>query len=99
MIELLKPLQTDSDCRFWPMHRVTAWRVIKATMQSAGIAGPMACPKGLRHGFGIRAADCSVPTNPPRPLSISMQSGSRSASLPAACQFYRCEQGFMNRPF
>jgi integrase/recombinase XerD len=23
----------------------------------------MACPKGLRHGFGIRAADRSVPTN------------------------------------
>jgi integrase len=23
----------------------------------------MACPKGLRHGFGIRAADRSVPAN------------------------------------
>jgi integrase len=38
-------------------------RVIKATMRRTGIAGPMACPKGLRHRFGIRAGDRSVPTN------------------------------------
>jgi integrase len=63
MIELLRRLPADADGRLWPMHRVTAWRVIKATMLRAGIAGPMACPKGLRHGFGIRAADRSVPTN------------------------------------
>ena len=63
VIEMLKRLSTDESGRFWPMHRVTAWRVIKATMRRAGISGPMACPKGLRHGFGIRAADRSVPTN------------------------------------
>jgi integrase len=63
MIELLMQLSVGADGRFWPMHRVTGWRVIKATMRRAGIAGPMACPKGLRHGFGIRAADRSVPTN------------------------------------
>jgi integrase len=63
MIELLRRLSVGADGRFWPMHRITAWRVIKATMQRAGIAGPMACPKGLPHGFGIRAADRSVPTN------------------------------------
>jgi hypothetical protein len=49
MIELLR---RHADTLFWSMHRVTAWRVIKATMRLAGIAGPMACPKGLRHGFG-----------------------------------------------
>jgi len=63
MIELLKRLSVGADGRFWPMHRVTAWRVVKATMRRAGIAGPIACPKGLRHGFGIRAATRSVPTN------------------------------------
>jgi integrase len=63
MIELLRRLSVGADGRFWPLHRVTAWRVIKATMRRAGIAGPMACPKGLRHGFGIRAADRSIPTN------------------------------------
>jgi integrase/recombinase XerD len=62
MIKLLRELPVGADGRFWPMHRVTAWRIIKATMRRAGIAGPMACPKGLRHGFGIRAADRSVPT-------------------------------------
>jgi integrase/recombinase XerD len=63
MIELLGRLPVGADNLFWSTHRVTAWRVIKATMRLAGIAGPMACPKGLRHGFGIRAADRSVPTN------------------------------------
>jgi len=63
VIEMLKRLPTDKSRRFWPMHRVTAWRVIKATMRRADISGPMACPKDLRHGFGIRAADRSTPTN------------------------------------
>jgi integrase len=63
LIGMLRRLQTTTDGRFWSMHRTTAWRVIKATMLRAGIVGPMACPKGLRHGFGIRAADRSVPTN------------------------------------
>jgi integrase/recombinase XerD len=47
VIEMLRRLPTDTDGRFWPMHRVTAWRVIKATMRRAGIAGPMACPERL----------------------------------------------------
>lgn len=62
-IALLKQLPADGGGRMWPMHRVTAWRIVKSTMLRAGIFGPMACPKGLRHGFGIRAADRSVPTN------------------------------------
>ena len=32
-------------------------------MRARAIAGPMASPKGLRHGFGIRAAGRNVPTN------------------------------------
>ena len=63
VIALLRPLPLDAQGRFWPLHRATAWRAIKATMQRAGITGPMACPKGLRHGFGIRAAGVNVPTN------------------------------------
>ncbi len=47
----------------WRMHRATAWDFVKATMERAGIAGPMASPKGLRHGFGIRAASKDVPVN------------------------------------
>jgi integrase/recombinase XerD len=37
--------------------------VVKATMRRAGISGPMACLRGLRRGFGIRAASRNVPTN------------------------------------
>jgi integrase/recombinase XerD len=63
VIERLCMLPHGADGRFWPMHRVTAWRVVKATMLRAGVAGPMACPKGLRHGFGVRAAGHNVPPN------------------------------------
>jgi tetratricopeptide (TPR) repeat protein len=56
LIDMLRVLPSDDSGRFWPLHRVTAWRAVKATMHRAGIIGPMACPKGLRHGFGIRAA-------------------------------------------
>jgi integrase/recombinase XerD len=49
--------------RLWSMHRSTAWRGVTAAMKRAGIVGPMACPKGLRHGFGVRAAGESIPTN------------------------------------
>jgi site-specific recombinase XerD len=45
------------------MHRATAWRTVKLTMSRAGISGPMSSPKGLRHGFGIRAASRGVPPN------------------------------------
>lgn len=63
VIEMLLRLVADRDGRVWRMHRVTAWRVVKWAMLRAGIVGPMACPRGLRHGFGIRAADRSVPPN------------------------------------
>jgi integrase len=62
-VDMLRALPPDADGRLWPIHRATAWRAVKATMRRAGIAGPMACPKGLRHGFGIRAAGHNVPTS------------------------------------
>lgn len=63
LVEQLTALGTAEDGRFWVLHRATAWRIVKATVQRAGIVGPMACPKGLRHGFGIRAVGRNVPTN------------------------------------
>jgi len=44
----------------WPWCRQTAWRHISALMHRAAVHGPMACPRGLRHGFGIRAAGKAV---------------------------------------
>lgn len=47
----------------WPMHRSTAWRQLKRLYAEIAVAGPMACCKGLRHGFGIHAASTHVPPN------------------------------------
>lgn len=63
LIDMLAALPLGPGRRLWTMHRTTAWRLVSATMTRAGIFGPMACPKGLRHGFGITAASHDVPTN------------------------------------
>jgi integrase len=61
LVTALRRLPRAEDGRLWAMHRATAWRVVKQTMRRAGIQGPMACPKGLRHGFGMCAAGSHVP--------------------------------------
>jgi integrase/recombinase XerD len=43
----------DADRRLWPWSRTTAWRLIKRVMEAAGVSGVCACPKGLRHAFGV----------------------------------------------
>ncbi|PWR23448.1 tyrosine-type recombinase/integrase [Zavarzinia compransoris] len=60
---MLLALPVRENRRFWNMHRITAWRWVRRAMRRAGILGPMATVKGLRHGFGIRAAARSVPPN------------------------------------
>lgn len=45
----------------WPFSRRTGWRIIKTTMMEVQIHGIQACPKGLRHGFGIANAENNVP--------------------------------------
>ena len=47
--------------RVWPACRTTAYERIKEIMAVAKIAGPQACPKGLRHAFGIHALFNEVP--------------------------------------
>ena len=52
----------------WCQHghaisRATAYRWIKEIMAAAGIVGSQACPKGLRHGYGIHAIRSGVPLN------------------------------------
>ena len=46
-----------------PLNRVTAYRWIKTLMVEAGITGAQACPKGLRHGYGIHALQSGVQLN------------------------------------
>src|ERR671922_150837 len=40
------------ETRLWDWSAVTAWRKVKAVLESAGVEGYHASPKGLRHGFG-----------------------------------------------
>jgi integrase/recombinase XerD len=47
----------------WPWSRPTGWRYVRSVMETAGIAGLHASPKGLRHGFGIKAVVSNVPLN------------------------------------
>jgi integrase/recombinase XerD len=51
------------DTRLWPWSRMTGWRAVHAIMAEAGIAGPHASPKGLRHGFGVAAVSAGIPLN------------------------------------
>lgn len=51
----------EASAPIWPWCRQTAWRRVKAVMDAAGISGPQATPKGLRHGFGVANAEENVP--------------------------------------
>lgn len=58
---MLLDLRFSDQDNFWSMHRTTAWRHIKRAMKDAGIVGPMATCKGMRHGFGVRCVENSIP--------------------------------------
>jgi integrase len=62
MFDLLA-LASHRSGNIWSMHRSTAWRLITAMMADAEIEGPMACCKGLRHGFGMHAIAQGVPAH------------------------------------
>ncbi len=49
--------------RLWPWSRMTGWRAVHGVMTAAGLDGPHASPKGLRHGFGVAAVSAGIPLN------------------------------------
>lgn len=62
----LRRRQRDQDLsneRLWTWSRTTAWRRVKEVMVIARVAGAHAMPKGLRHGFGVNAFQCRVPSH------------------------------------
>ena len=59
----IHPLTADPAARLWSMHRMTAWRKIKAVMHEASINGIQATPRGLRHSYGVHAISRGVPLN------------------------------------
>jgi integrase len=48
-----------SPAALWEWVRTQAYKHIKAVMDAANIHGGHASPKGLRHGFGVRAAQAT----------------------------------------
>lgn len=54
-------VSAKADGRLWSFSRSTGWRIIKQVMEAAQVFGAAACPKGLRHGFGIAAVNAGIP--------------------------------------
>lgn len=50
-----------TSARLWPWHRMTGHRRVKEVMEAAGVSGPHATAKGLRHGFGVAALERGIP--------------------------------------
>ncbi len=59
--KLISDLEKLGQGSLWEISRTTAWRNVKAGMAIAEISGIHACPKGLRHGFGVRCALAGIP--------------------------------------
>ena len=53
LIEALLKISSERSGLVWGFSRSTSWRIIKEAMETAGIQGIHACPRGLRHSFGI----------------------------------------------
>jgi integrase len=47
--------------QLWQFSRVTAWRIVKALMRAANIAGCPSSPRGFRHGFGVAGVQAGIP--------------------------------------
>lgn len=62
-LDTVHGLGARGDNRLWRWSRTTAWRRVKEVMTAAAIEGLCASPKGLRHGFGIKAVASKVPLN------------------------------------
>ena len=62
----------------WRWCRMTGYRRVKEVMEQAGIEGPHATPKGLRHGFGVAALERGVPSDSTKGLTAVTVIGSLS---------------------
>jgi integrase len=55
--------RANSPALLWEFGRTTAWKKVLEVMKAAGVKGPQATPKGLRHGFGVTAIQAGIPLN------------------------------------
>lgn len=51
----------ETSARVWDFSRASGYRLVTDYMEQAGIAGGMACPKGLRHGFAVACLAQKIP--------------------------------------
>jgi integrase/recombinase XerD len=49
--------------RLWTWSRKIAYTRVIEVMGKAGVTGPQASPKGLRHGFGVACIEKGIPLN------------------------------------
>ena len=61
LVERMTDFTDHKDAPLFPWHRTTAWEKVTAVMRRAEIFGPQACPRGIRHGFGVAAIAAGVP--------------------------------------
>jgi hypothetical protein len=61
LAELIALSKIGPEDRLWPWSRMTGYRRITEVMNAARIEGAWASPKGLRHGFGVRAVQSGAP--------------------------------------
>jgi integrase/recombinase XerD len=92
--------------RLWPWSRVTAWALIKDVMRRAGISGKQACPRGLRHAFGVGTLQAGVPITKTREW-LGHASLNTTAIYAALCgpeeiavakRFWQSTKIFSNKP-
>lgn len=64
LVHNMKKLQKNKELkneRIWSFVRMTGYRKVMEVMKKAEIEGVHACPKGLRHSFGIYCALKGIP--------------------------------------
>jgi integrase/recombinase XerD len=65
MVHSIRKLQArrgkSRGLRLWRWSRMTGWRAVHGVMERAGLTGPHASPKGLRHGFRVAAVSAGIP--------------------------------------
>ncbi len=58
-----KSIPGSDESRVWAWGRTTAWKYVKAVMESAGIPPRLRTPRALRHAFGVNAIQTGVALN------------------------------------
>jgi integrase/recombinase XerD len=62
-LQTVHDLAALGDARLWNWSRTTGWRRVREVMAAAALQGLFATPKGVRHGFGVKAVTSKVPLN------------------------------------